>query len=245
MMSGASIPSPVHCNDACPPRASGVTQRPVRPSNRCGSTGLGTSANTVRLVARYPAAGNVPNVLRMLRRETIRTPPFSPIRKSAALSVEIESGDSLHPFTYGWQASKKACGFTHVMPFRFFRDPVALAEQILHLFNQARSCRLVLDAHRFGQLRHQFALRTIQLSGHLHHNLHDQVAAALLIDIREAPSAHLDLAAALRAFGNLDADRPVDAGNLKLRTHRSLRKADRNYAVQIVAVALEEVVRTH
>ena len=35
----------------------------------------------------------------------------------------------------------------------------------------------------------------------------------------------------------------VDAGNLELRAQRRLRKADGNHAVQVVAVALEEIVR--
>jgi hypothetical protein len=70
------MPGAVHCIDACPPSARGVTHLPVRPNNRFGSLGVAVSAHTVRFVARYPAAGSVPNTLRMFRREIITTPPF-------------------------------------------------------------------------------------------------------------------------------------------------------------------------
>src|SRR5208337_3646365 len=93
MMSGASMPGAVHCMDACPPSASGVTHLPVRPRSRLGSLGVAASANAEWLVARYPAAGKVPNALRMFRREIIRAPPFWLDGLSAPLfnGIELET----------------------------------------------------------------------------------------------------------------------------------------------------------
>ena len=67
----------------------------------------------------------------------------------------------------------------------------------------------------------------------------------LLVQVGHAASTHAHVAAVLRALGNLDVHRSVDARNLELGAQRRLRKANRNHALQVVAMALEKVMRTH
>ena len=120
-----------------------------------------------------------------------------------------------------------------------------LAEQVFHLLDQSWRRWLVVYVHGFSQLGHQFALRTAQFLGNLHYDVNDQIAMSAFVQIRNTSSAHANLAPALRAFRNPDGDWSVDARNFKFRTHGCLREADWNDAVQIVTVALKEVMRAH
>jgi len=89
-----------------------------------------------------------------------------------------------------------------------------------------------------------FALRTGELARDLHQHFHNQIAVALVVEVRNAAPADADFAAALRALGNLDVDGAVDAGDFELVAQCGLRKADGDDAVEVVTLAFEEVVRT-
>jgi hypothetical protein len=66
---------------------------------------------------------------------------------------------------------------------------------------------------------------------------------ALVVEERNAAAAHAQFLAARRAFGNLEGDRAVDAGNLDFGAQSGLGKADGDDAAQVVAVALKKLMR--
>src|SRR6202034_1042828 len=118
-----------------------------------------------------------------------------------------------------------------------------LAEKVLHLAQQAARRGLVFNLHRVAQLMKQIALRLGELLGRLHHNLHHQVSAPMLVEMRNTLTPQAILLARLRAL--VDAKRGVafESRHLDLISQRNLRKGDENDAMQIISVALEEFVR--
>ena len=118
-----------------------------------------------------------------------------------------------------------------------------LAEEVFHFFKNPRGSGLVIDRHGLRQLSHQVALGAAHLLRNLHDHFDDKVALALVVQVGNAAPSDAQFLAALRALGNLEADRAVDAGNVNLRAQGGLREADGNDAVEVVADALEEVVR--
>src|ERR1035438_990196 len=112
----------------------------------------------------------------------------------------------------------------------------------LHLVEQAGRGWLVVGGERLGQLGDEFAFGAGELLGDLHQHLHDEIAAAFFVHVGNAAPADAQLLAALRTLGNLEGDRAVDAGHLNLSAQRCLWKADGYDAVQVLAIALEEVV---
>jgi len=89
---------------------------------------------------------------------------------------------------------------------------LSLAEQVLHLLNQSRRCRLVVHCQRLAQLGHQFALRAVQLPRNLNYYLYNQVAMPFSFRVGHAASAHAHVAPVLRTLGNLDVTGPSMPG---------------------------------
>src|SRR5260370_14033590 len=65
------------------------------------------------------------------------------------------------------------------------------------------------------------------------------------VQVRHALPLQLDGLPTRRSLRHLDRSRPFERLNLQLRPQRRLRKRDRHHAMQIVAIALEELVRLH
>src|SRR6185437_13096732 len=74
-------------------------------------------------------------------------------------------------------------------------------------------------------------------------NLHDQVAFAAFVQVWNALGAQLERLAALRSLRNLQSRGPLQRLDLKLCAQRRLWERDRHHAVQVVAVALKELMR--
>ena len=121
----------------------------------------------------------------------------------------------------------------------------SLTEEVLHFLEQAGRGGLIVHGEGFRELGDQFALCAAQLSGDLDQHLDDQVAFASFIQEGNAAPAHAQLASALGSLGDLHGDRAVDSGHFELCAERGLREADGNDAVEVVAVALEEIVRPY
>jgi hypothetical protein len=117
-----------------------------------------------------------------------------------------------------------------------------LVEQVLHLLEQPGGRGPVVDGQRLGQLFDQFALSTAELARDLDDDLDHQVAVALLVEVRHTAAANAHLLATLHALGNSEGHRAINTGNLDLRAQCCLRKADWNHAVQVVALALKQIV---
>jgi hypothetical protein len=119
----------------------------------------------------------------------------------------------------------------------------SLAEDLLHLAEDAARARRIFDCHGPFQLLQQIALRLRQLRRRRDANLYNEVALAVLVKVRDALAAQPDLLAALRPFGNLDIRRPFEGLNLELCSKSRLRKRDGHHTMKIVAVPLKELVR--
>src|ERR1035437_5121581 len=168
--------------------------------------------------------------------------PSTPVAKSRLAFGWTRSGSTQRVGCTGHSGRDKTGGRRDGSQRLCCRN-LALVEQVLHLLHQRRGGGLVVHRHGLGQLGHQLALGAAELSGHLDQHLHNQVAAAVFVKVGNALAADSQLLPVLSAFRDLDCHLAVDGGNLDLRAQCGLRKADGDYAMQILAVALEKVVR--
>jgi hypothetical protein len=95
---------------------------------------------------------------------------------------------------------------------------------------------------RFVELFQQLALVLGQLDGRFQADVAVQIARVAGAHALDALAAQAKLLAGLRAVGNVDGGLAVERRHLDLAAQRGGGKADRHHAVQIVAVALEDVV---
>src|SRR6185437_13429892 len=123
--------------------------------------------------------------------------------------------------------------------------PSNLAEDILHLVENPTAVRDIVHLHRLRKLTKKFLLLLRELLRCRHADLHKQIAFAALVQVWNALGAQLKGLAALRALGNLQRRRAFEGLNLQLCAQRGLRERDGHHAVQVVAVALKELVRLH
>ena len=81
--------------------------------------------------------------------------------------------------------------------------------------------------------------------GHLDADVDVEIAARAAVEDGDALVAHLELRAVLRAFGDLELVRLAEGGHFDLAAQGGLRDIQRDGAVQVVFVALEEGVLLH
>jgi hypothetical protein len=94
-------------------------------------------------------------------------------------------------------------------------------------------------------LPQQFFLNASQLFRRLHRHLHNQVAATMFVQVRNAFAAQTNFLPALRALGNLHWRFTFQRRNIDLRAQRRLRKRNRDLAMQVVSIARKKLVRLH
>src|SRR5271167_324301 len=137
------------------------------------------------------------------------------------------------------------CGATVIscMQPSTFTYPRVLREHLLHLVEQATGGRGVLDGQRLSELAQQLFLNARELFGCLDGYLHDEIAASALVEVGHTLGAETKLLPALRAFGNLQHGRAFKRGYLHLSAERGLRERDGQDTVQVIAIALKELVR--
>jgi len=91
-----------------------------------------------------------------------------------------------------------------------------LAEHLFDFAEEASRSWGVFDGDGFGELLEEFLLLLGELGGSLHADLDDEVALAVGVEVGNTLALELDLATALRAFGNLDALDAVEGFEVKL-----------------------------
>src|SRR5574344_863155 len=120
------------------------------------------------------------------------------------------------------------------------------AEEALELVRPAFAAGGVLGAaffQRLFQLTQQLALVFGEFDRRFHHDVAVQIARVAGAHALDALAAQAELLARLRAFGDVDGSLARQGGHFNLTTKRSGDEAPRHLAVQIVAIALKDVVR--
>src|SRR5208283_3297983 len=121
--------------------------------------------------------------------------------------------------------------------------PTKLREHLLHLVEQAAGGGSVLDGQRVSELAQQLSLNACELFWCLDGHLHDEISATALVEMGHALRAKTKFLPALCAFRNLQHGRTFERGYLHLGAERRLRERDGQDAMQVIAIALEELVR--
>ena len=105
--------------------------------------------------------------------------------------------------------------------------------------------RLVFHRGQLSQFGQQFALALTQFPGCLDSHLDIKIAFAVPVEYRHAFVPYAKRGSRLRAFGDLQLVFPFKRRNHNLDAEGSLRKRDRNHAVQVVALTLKEGMLLH
>src|SRR5688572_18097209 len=95
------------------------------------------------------------------------------------------------------------------------------------------------------ELLQQHALLGGQVDRGLHHHAAVEVAGGAAAHRLDAAVAQAELLAALRLGGNAQLHLAPERGHAHDIPEGGLRNADRHFAMEVVAVAFEDVVRTH
>ncbi len=90
-----------------------------------------------------------------------------------------------------------------------------------------------------------FVVVMIAVISGFHHHLAHQVAGAAAAHRGHALAAQAEQLAGLGAFRNLQLDPAIQGRHFQLATQRSVGETDRHFAVQMLAVALEDRVLAH
>ena len=127
---------------------------------------------------------------------------------------------------------------------RAITDPalVFLHKQVFDLIQDALFVRIVVDWQRFGELLEQLTLIARQFGGDFHVDVDHQVAAAAPLHLGNALTFQPQFRAALRSFGDPQLVRPFKSRHGDFVAEDGLSDADRNYAMKIVLVPLEDRV---
>jgi hypothetical protein len=99
--------------------------------------------------------------------------------------------------------------------------------------------------HGFAELAKQLALRFRELLRRLHDNLHHQVSAAMLVQMRHTLAAQAELLAGLRALVDPEHGISFKRRYMNLIAQRDLRKGNEDDAMKVIAIAFEELVRLY
>ena len=124
------------------------------------------------------------------------------------------------------------------------RDAQRLStEQILCLLEEALADRIHVFVARFGELLQLGFLSVGQLRGHFHVDADMQIAVAVALKIFHTFAAQPEHRVGLCASGDFDRGLVGERGHLNLCTQRSLDETHGHFAEQIIAIALENLVR--
>src|SRR5262245_35791937 len=96
-----------------------------------------------------------------------------------------------------------------------------------------------------GQLFEQLLLFLGQLPRRADPHRHQQITTPTSADIRQPVAANAERRSGLRARGNREWFVAVERGDANLSPERQRREVQRHLAVEIVAVALKELVLLH
>ena len=124
----------------------------------------------------------------------------------------------------------------------YWQLATALHKHILHASQYRPMLRLVFHRRQFSQFGQQFALALTQFPGCLYSHLDKKIAFTVPVEYRHAFAPYAKRGSRLRAFGDLQLVFSFKRRNHNLDAERSLRKRNRNHAVQVVALALKEGV---
>lgn len=188
------------------------------------------------LVAGLGFAGKSgPEVLFGLRTGKFRRHRYSPVledfgpNEPEKIIREKSAADSLH------DAKKSARALT-----------CSSREELLHLVEKARALGRVLVAallERIVKLLEKLLLLGRKIHRRLNVDMHVEIALLLGLQIGHALAAQAENLAGLRPFGDRDARLGVHGGNHHLAAQSRRCKADRQIRMQVVAVALEDLMR--
>src|ERR1700724_359253 len=117
-----------------------------------------------------------------------------------------------------------------------------LNKHVLHPSHKRPVLRFVFHRRQFSQFGQQFALAFAQLPRRLYSYLDEKIAFAVSIEYWHSFIPDAKRCSRLRAFGNFQLMFSLQRRNHNLGAQGSLRKRDRNHAVQVVALALKEGV---
>ena len=107
------------------------------------------------------------------------------------------------------------------------------------------SCGSFSSGKRLAELLEKLALFARELARNLHVHVHEQVAPAAALQARHAEILQPDARPGLNAIGNFDRLQAIEGEQVDFGPQRGLRHVDRNGAVQIVALALENRMLFH
>jgi hypothetical protein len=138
------------------------------------------------------------------------------------------------------------CSFKRLSKKELLLTPdTFLRKHVLHPPQQRPVLRLIFHRRQFSQLSQQLALAFIQLPGCLDSHLDVKIAFAVAIEHGHAFAPYAKRGSGLRAFRNLQLVLTLQRRNHNLDAERSLRKRNRNHAVQVVALAFKKGVLFH
>lgn len=117
-----------------------------------------------------------------------------------------------------------------------------MREYVLHLAEEGSALRLVFHLRDALQFLQEFALSLGEFRWRLHPHFDEQVAFAVPVQHRNAFAAQLQDGPRLRAFRDLEGLLAIEGWDLDLRADRRLRERNRNYTIQVIALAIKEGV---
>src|SRR5260221_8343650 len=100
-----------------------------------------------------------------------------------------------------------------------------------------------LLAAQLGQIAQQLLLLGVEPAGRFHGHVDDQVTATATAQVLDAEAVQRDDLAGLRARPDVHVARPVERLHRDVRPESGRHHGDRQRAVQVVALSLEDGVR--
>src|SRR3989338_3801649 len=103
----------------------------------------------------------------------------------------------------------------------------------------------VIAEQRLAELLEQFTLASIEVDWRFHRHPAHQVARATAAHRRHALATQTEQLAGLGAFRDFQLDPAIQGRHFQLATQGRIGEADRHFAIQVLAVALENCVLAH
>ena len=117
-----------------------------------------------------------------------------------------------------------------------------LVEEFFRSFEETSSERRVFVAAQVGEFLQLGSLLGIQFRRNFDQNPDQQIATLTPIDVHDAFAAKLEHLRALGSGGNFEIRLPFQRRHVDFAAERGEGKRDRHFAVQIVFIALENLV---
>jgi hypothetical protein len=120
---------------------------------------------------------------------------------------------------------------------------LAAAKELLGFFEKALANRALLPVAQLGKLTEFVFLGGVELRGNLDVDADMQITMPVSLYILYSMPLQTEDSARLSTGRNLDQRAPVQGWDFNLRAESGLDKTDRNFAEQVVAVPLKNLVR--